>query len=71
MEAITAAVQTVREHYGHVDIVNNAGAVDAQFALEDPIDVFSDVMGEPDGAVRRRPGGRSSDGRSGQRRSDR
>jgi NAD(P)-dependent dehydrogenase (short-subunit alcohol dehydrogenase family) len=45
MEAITAAVQTVRERYGQIDVlVNNAGTVDAQPALEEPIDVFSDVI---------------------------
>ena len=45
MEAITAAVQTARERYGHIDVlVNNAGTVDAHPALEEPIDVFSDVI---------------------------
>jgi hypothetical protein len=45
VEAIIAAVQTLRERYGHIDVlVNNAGTVDAQPALEEPIDVFSDVI---------------------------
>ncbi len=44
-EQITTAVRAVRERYGQIDVlVNNAGTVDAEPALEESIERFAEVV---------------------------
>lgn len=44
-DEIATPVETVLERHGRIDVlVNNAGTVDAEPALEEPLQTFSDVI---------------------------